>query len=131
MRYVLVGGVAFVADFAMMVIVEELFLKHLAWGVYAAVVCGFMAGLVVNYSLSLKFVFTAREYDDRGRSLAAFAIFGFIGLVGLGMTELGMWFGISVLEIHYTVVKIFVTLAVLLWNYQARRVVVFGGRLGA
>lgn len=126
-RYVVVGGIAFAADFASMVIAEEVFLKPFRWGVYAAVVVGFIVGLAVNYALSLRFVFTAADYREKGRSFAAFVIFGLIGLVGLGLTELGMWFGIAVLSINYMAVKVFVTGAVLLWNYLARRVIVFGG----
>ena len=40
-----------------------------------------------------------------------------------------MWLGVSVLGIHYTLVKIVVTGGVLLWNYLARRLIVFGGAI--
>ena len=98
-------------------------------GLYAAVVCGFVVGLAVNYYLSLKFVFTSPDYANRGRSISAFLAFGVIGLVGLLLTELGMWLGVSVLGIHYTLVKVVVTGGVLLWNYLARRLIVFGGSI--
>lgn len=125
-RYVVVGGIAFAADFCIMVAAEELFLKEFSLGVYISVVCGFIAGLAVNYALSLRFVFTDDEYAGRGRSFAAFAVFGLIGIIGLLLTEIGMWIGTAILTIHYTIVKIFVTGAVLAWNYLARRFVVFG-----
>ena len=129
LRYVVVGGISFVADFATIVALEETLLKAFSWGLYAAVVCGFIVGLAVNYYLSLKFVFTSPDYADRGRSLAAFLTFGVIGLVGLLLTELGMWLGVSILGIHYTLVKVVVTGGVLLWNYLARRLIVFGGSI--
>lgn len=129
LRYAVVGGVSFAADFASIVLLEESLLKNYAWGIYAAVVCGFIVGLVVNYVLSLRFVFTASDYANRGRSVSAFVLFGIIGLVGLLLTELGMWLGVSVLGIHYTLVKIVVTGGVLLWNYLARRLIVFGGTI--
>ena len=129
LRYVVVGGISFAADFATIVLLEETLLKAFPWGLYAAVVCGFIVGLAVNYALSLKFVFTSPDYADRGRSVFAFVLFGIIGLVGLLLTELGMWLGISVLGIHYTLVKVVVTGGVLLWNYLARRLFVFGGTI--
>ena len=129
LRYAVVGGVSFAADFVSIVLLEESLLKSYAWGIYVAVVCGFIVGLVVNYVLSLKFVFTASDYADRGRSISAFVLFGIIGLVGLLLTELGMWLGVSILGIHYTLVKIVVTGGVLLWNYLARRLIVFGGAI--
>ena len=129
LRYVVVGGVSFAADFLSMVLLEEALLKSYSWGIYVAVVFGFLVGLAVNYALSLKFVFTASDYADKGRSVSAFVLFGIIGLVGLLLTELGMWLGVSVLGIHYTLVKVIVTGGVLLWNYLARRLIVFGGTI--
>ena len=127
LRYAVVGGVAFVADFAVMVAVAELVFKASVPGVYAAVACGFAVGLVVNYLLSLRFVFRASDYSERGRSVGAFVVFGVIGAIGLGFTELGMWLGTDVLSFHYTLVKVVVTGSVLVWNYLARRIAVFGG----
>ena len=129
LRYIVVGGVSFAADFASIVLLEESLLKSYSWGIYVAVVCGFLVGLAVNYALSIRFVFTASDYAGRGRSVSAFVLFGIIGLVGLLLTELGMWLGVSVLGIHYTLVKVFVTGGVLLWNYLARRLIVFGGTI--
>lgn len=128
-RYVVVGGISFVADFIAIVFFEEALLKPYSWGIYAAVVFGFIVGLVVNYALSLKFVFTSPAYAGKGRSPTDFLLFGLIGLVGLALTEFGMWIGVSVLGVHYTLVKVVVTGCVLLWNYLARRLIVFKGAL--
>mgnify|MGYP003314504685 CR=1 FL=1 len=125
LRYVVVGGISFAADFATIVAFEETLLKAFSWGLYAAVVCGFVVGLAVNYYLSLKFVFTSPDYADRGRSLSAFLAFGVIGLVGLLLTELGMWLGIECLGWNYMVVKILVTGVVLMWNYLGRKLIIF------
>lgn len=126
MRYAVVGGIAFLVDFAVVVLTEECLLKSFSAGVYVAVFLGFVAGLVVNYRLSLRFVFRESDYGRRGRSPAAFAAFGAIGAIGLGLTELGMWLGVAVLAVHYAIVKVVVTALVLMWNYLARRIVVFG-----
>jgi len=124
-RYAIVGGIAFIADFATLVASQECFLKRFEHGVYVATVLGFIAGLAVNYVLSLCFVFTQRKDRGKGRSFGAFLAFGLIGLMGLGWTELGMWVGIEVFSWNYKVVKVLVACAVLAWNYLGRKLLVF------
>lgn len=125
LRYVVVGGVAFVADFGTLVVCQELLFKPWAWGVYAATATGFGVGLAVNYALSLLFVFTQPKDRGKGRSVGAFVVFGIVGLLGLLWTELGMWLGIEILEWNYMLVKVFVTGAVLVWNYLGRKILIF------
>ena len=125
LRYAIVGGIAFVVDFGTLVASQEIYLKSFPSGVYFATVLGFVAGLAVNYALSLRFVFTSEKDRGKGRSVGAFLVFGVIGLFGLGWTELGMWLGIELLHLNYMFVKVFVTGAVLAWNYLGRKVLVF------
>lgn len=123
-RYIAVGGAAFVADLAVLVAVRELLLKPYAWGVYVAAVIGFMAGLAVNYILSIKFCFVAAK-AGKGRTLGAFILFTVICILGLLWTEIGMWLGIGVLEQNYILVKVVVSGIVLVWNYTAKKFLVF------
>lgn len=125
LRYVVVGGLAFVADFGALVAAQELYLKVFDWGVYVSTVIGFIVGLTVNYLLSLWFVFTQDKDRGKGRSVGAFIVFGLIGLMGLGWTELGMWIGIELLTWNYMIVKVLVTGAVLVWNYLGRKLLIF------
>lgn len=125
LRYVVVGGLAFVADLGTLVLAQELLFGNFALGVYCATALGFVVGLTVNYVLSLRFVFTDEKDRGKGRTASAFLVFGLIGLLGLGWTELGMWIGVSALGGHYVPVKIVVTGAVLLWNYLGRRILIF------
>ena len=124
LRYVVVGGAAFVADLAVLVAVRELFLTPYAWGVYVAAVIGFMAGLAVNYVLSIKFCFVAAK-EGKGRTLGAFILFAVICILGLVWTEIGMWIGVGVLEQNYILVKVVVSGIVLIWNYMAKKFLVF------
>ena len=128
LRYCVVGGIAFMADFGTLVAAQELFLKHYSFGVYVATVLGFVVGLAVNYALSLCFVFTQKKDRGKGRSVGAFIVFGVIGLFGLLWTELGMWIGIEFLKWNYMVVKILVTGAVLVWNYLGRKLLIFNSK---
>ena len=128
LRYCVVGGIAFLADFGTLVAAEELLLKDNFLGVYIATVLGFVIGLTVNYALSLCFVFTQKKDRGKGRSVSAFVIFGVVGLLGLFWTELGMWIGIELLSWNYMIVKVLVTGAVLFWNYLGRKLLVFDSK---
>ena len=124
LRYVVVGGAAFVADLAVLVAVRELLLKPYAWGVYVAAVIGFAAGLAVNYILSVKYCFVAAR-EGKGRTFGAFLLFAVICILGLVWTEIGMWLGVGVLEQNYILVKVVVSGIVLIWNYTAKKFLVF------
>ena len=128
LRYVIVGGVAFLADFGALVLSEELFFKVVSFGVYLATATGFCVGLIVNYALSLSFVFTQEKDRGKGRSVRAFLVFGIIGLLGLVWTEIGMWVGVAIFQLNYMLVKVFVTGIVLFWNYLARKLLIFNGK---
>lgn len=123
-RYCVVGGLATVADFGVLVLAKNL-LGSLRWGLYAATALGFAAGTVVNYSLSIWFVFHSARESGAGKSPRDFLLFTVIGLIGLGLTELGMFVGAEVLGFYYLLVKAVVTALVLLWNYFARKVLIF------
>ena len=128
LRYAIVGAVAFLADFGVLVFTQEYFFKDFGRGVYIATVLGFVVGLAVNYFLSLWFVFTQKKDRGKGRSFGAFLVFGIIGLFGLGWTELGMWIGVGILEWNYMIVKEPVTVAVLIWNYLGRKLLIFNSK---
>lgn len=125
LRYGVVGGIAFIADFGSLWLTREYVFQNLRYGVYFATAAGFVVGLIVNYILSLKFVFTQAKDKGKGRDVKSFLIFAIIGIIGLGLTELGMYLGVEKLGIHYLIVKCFVTAAVLIWNYAGRKIIIF------
>ena len=126
MRYLLVGGSAFLVDFGVLILFREYVLpKTFVYSLYLATAIGFIAGLIFNYIFSLLFVFKAARGSKVGRSVSAFLIFALIGLIGLGLTELGMYAGTELLSINYMLVKIVVTGIVLMWNYIGRKIFIF------
>lgn len=128
LRYAVVGGIAFFADFGTLVLSQELLLGQFDRGIYIATVFGFLVGLAVNYALSLWFVFTQKKDIGKGKSIGAFLVFGIIGVLGLFWTELGMWVGIELLCWNYMIVKVLITGAVLLWNYLGRKLLIFNSK---
>lgn len=116
-RYCIVGGAAFLCDYAVLFLLTEYI------GIYYLVSAflGFITGISVNYFLSIRWVFRA----SRVEGFQCFLFFLIIGAAGLGMTVIGMWLGVEVFGFNYMLVKAGVTGIVLLWNYTARRILLF------
>jgi putative flippase GtrA len=147
LRYIVVGGIAFIVDFGSLYIFKEYVFYKLTfpYDVYLATSVGFILGLIVNYILSLKFVFTQAKDQGKGRDTKSFAIFAIIGIIGLGLTNLGMYLGCDLfkpqldscltyigdlikydlVKYGYLLVKCIVTAVVLLWNYAGRKIIIF------
>lgn len=126
-RYALVGGIAFVADWGTLFLTKEfVFNGESKPELFAATAAGFIIGLMVNYILSIVFVFRASDNNNSGKSVKGFITFALIGVIGLGLTELGMYAGVYLLKWHYLITKIIVAGLVLVWNYCGRKIFVFG-----
>ena len=125
LRYVFVGGFAFIIDFSVLYILKEFILPDGIYALYIATGLGFTAGLAVNYLLSITFVFTSVKGTKAGKSIRDIIVFALVGIIGLFLTELGMFFGTEGLKLHYLLVKIIVSILVLFWNYTARKVLIF------
>ena len=126
LRYIVVGGTAFLVDYSILYVTKTFVFNSLGdTGVYIATAIGFIAGLIYNYILSLTFVFKEAKAKKKGRSFGGFVLFTVIGVIGLILTEAGMYAGYQLLNIHYMIVKIFVAMVVLIWNYAARKILIF------
>jgi putative flippase GtrA len=117
-RYTFVGGVAFIADFGTLYILTEYFKIH--YLISAGI--SFILGLIINYFLSVKWVFNSRVLKNR---MLEFLLFTLIGLIGLGLNELFLWILTDVLLIYYLLSKIFTTIIVYFWNFFARKFLLF------
>jgi putative flippase GtrA len=124
-RYVFVGGFAFVIDFSVLYVFKEFILPNGIYALYLATGLGFTAGLAINYLLSITFVFTSVKGTKAGKSIKDIIVFALVGIIGLFLTELGMFLGTEGFKINYLLVKVIVTILVLCWNYTARKVLIF------
>ena len=122
-RYCFVGGVAFVVDYAAFVAVCLLLGKSAAVTVLGTVV-GFLCGLIVNFLMSKRFVFTenAKGVSKSGE----FIWYAVIGVVGAGLNVLLMLAATKwVLTMDRYIAKLLVALVVLVYNYIARKLVLY------
>ena len=132
LRYCVVGGIAFVVDTGVLAFSREIIFRgNIGETVMAvSVAAGFIAGLTVNYILSIFLVFKTAGQQKKIRTIKAFIGFALIGLIGLGLTELLMYLGVKIVGsagFWYLLVKCFVAGAVLIWNYIGRKIFVFKG----
>ncbi|MDR0940177.1 MAG: GtrA family protein [Mediterranea sp.] len=121
MRYTFVGGLAFVVDFGLLYILTEY--GHVYYVVSASV--SFVVGLLVNYALSVSWVFGERGSGYKGQE---FLFFSLIGLVGMGMNSFLLWFITSRLGMYYMASKVVVAVMVYAWNFLARKYLLFSKR---
>ena len=121
LRYLIVGGIAFVVDFSVLVFLKEL--DGFNYLVAAAV--AFACGLVTNYILSVRWVFTSRSVHQ---PTVEFVIFLVIGVLGLGWNELLMYLGTERLGFDYRISKLLSVGLVLCWNFGVRKVLLFRDR---
>lgn len=123
-RYALVGGIAFIVDFLTLSFVYKIILFDFRYGLFLGTAAGFIVGTIVNYCISKKFVFSNDTSRTRNTFLE-FLMYAIIGLFGLLLTEAGMYLGVEIMLCNYAITKIFVAGVVLLWNFLARRFLVF------
>lgn len=117
-RYFFVGGFAFLVDYGLLVLLTEVFGLHYL----VSATISFLAGLVVNYLLSTSWIFRKSTLENKW---AEFLIFAVIGVVGLGLNNLLLYLLTDKLHIHYMISKLITTALVMIWNFGARKIVLF------
>ena len=129
LRYVFVGGIAFIVDITVLYLFKEYIFSSISYSLYFSTAAGFIAGVIVNYILCLQLVFLSVKGTDLGKSNISKFVFISIGVIGLGINELGMMVGVGLLSVNYLIVKVVIAAIVLIWNYMARKYLIFNPSL--
>ena len=119
MKFGVVGVIAFVIDFGVMVFLTEVFSID---PVISATV-SFIISVIFNYAASMRYVFSHREGMSRTRE---FIIFVVLSVIGLGINDLLIWAGTDLASFDYRLVKIFATAVVMVWNFVTRKIFLEG-----
>jgi putative flippase GtrA len=118
LRYAAVSACAFMIDIAVLFILVH----YLSWWYVAAATTSFLVGLLVGYVLSVTLVFRYRRLNDKRIEFASFAG---IGVVGLAINAAVISFGVQILGVHYLIAKCGAASFTFVWNFVARRQLLF------
>lgn len=113
-RFAIVGLLSLAVEYATLLYLVEV--AHLA--VLPSTTISFIASIVVNYILSMRYVFEHREDISRKRE---FTIFAILSAIGLGLNDFYMFVGVSMLNISYQGMKLISTFLVTWYNFFSRR----------
>ena len=132
-RFVIVGGLCTVVDYS---IFNLVILKNLdvTLNLFISTTLGFLAGLLVNWSLQ-KFVYRYLD-ESQTKSKKVFLKFFIISVIGLGITQLGILLAEPIYDTYYWTIiitfdfwklfmKCLMTGIVLVFNYLCRKFYVF------
>lgn len=121
-RYVLVGAVSSIADWSALYACYDL----INMNYYLSIALAFLLGLILNYVLSKKFVFTGVTVSDR--PVGQFYIYFVTGVIGLILTEIFMVVFDRYLCLHYMAAKIISTILVFVWNFGSKKIILYRKR---
>ena len=113
-KFGIVGACAAIVDVGVLVALREL----LKLDVLLSSAVSFSVSVVVNYFLSMRFVFKGKEQEF----LREFLIFVALSVGGLGLNQLIMWLGVKYLPLHYLGVKLFAMIFVPVYNFVTRKI---------
>lgn len=114
MKFGIVGVIAFIIDYGLMVLLTE------AFGVdyLVSATISFAVSVTFNYFASMRYVFRHKEGMSKRRE---FVIFVVLSVIGLGINDLIMWLGTGLWGISYLITKLVATFLVMVWNFVTRK----------
>ncbi len=117
-RYLGVGGLSFVADFACLYFLTE----HVGIHYLISASLAFCVGLATSYLLCLAWVFDFRRMPNRWHE---FMVFSAIGFAGLLLNNLLLWLLTEHAGLYYLISKMVAAAAILFFNFSLRRWLLF------
>lgn len=128
LKFAVVGGISFVVDFLVYAIsVNVLSIHYIIAGVL-----GFVISVIVNYVLSMKFVFVSK--DDMSKQ-SEFVIFVILSLIGMVLNSVILYVCIDLIYMHWMwlqglisikimnlAAKIIATGIVMVYNFVTRKI---------
>ena len=112
-KFGIVGVIAAAADFGTLVVLKE----FLHFGVLVSSAISFCLSGVLNYILSMTFVFQGKNQSK----VREFIIFALLSTGGLILNQLILWIGISFTTVHYLTAKVIALIVVPVYNFITRK----------
>ena len=118
LRSIFSSNIAFSVDFGILVLLTEVFHIHYLISNGA----GFIIGTTVSYILSIYWVFSKRRLEN---THLEYWLFILIGLTGVGLNEIFIWFFTEHLHVYYLISKVISGSTVFFFNFFTRKYVLF------
>lgn len=113
-RFVVVGGICFILEFALLyALTEYLYIPYLISSALA-----FIIALIVNYLLCVYVVFHAQNQSNTKRTW-----FIITSIAGLGVNQIVMYVTVEKFGIWYMFAKFFAAAIVMIWNYITKKII--------
>ena len=113
-KFGIVGVIATLIDLAVLMVLKEI----LDLDVLAASAVAFSVSVIVNYILSMLFVF-----ESSGNSkVKEFLVFVVLSIGGLLLNQFIMWIGTEIMTAYYLWVKAFALVFVPIYNFITRKI---------
>ena len=113
-KFAITGVIAAIVDVGVLVILKELF--HVDVLIASAV--SFCVSVVVNYLLSMSFVFKSKKQSKTKE----FIIFVLLSIGGLGLNQFNLWVGVNYTDIYYLIIKVLAMIIVPVYNFITRKI---------
>jgi putative flippase GtrA len=117
-RYFVVGGVSAIFDIGFFFV----FAKHLGLNYLGVAAVGFVIAVLINYALSVRFVFSSGVRFTRGQELALVYL---VSGIGLALHLAILYFAVEWVALELMLSKLIATAAVFAWNFGARNYFIF------
>lgn len=116
-RFLVVGGISFAVDYGLFFVLFHYFgVQYIL-----ASTISFSLSLILNYILTLKFVFESKP----GRNIALeFTIYIGLNIIALGLNQLILFLTVDTLGISPLVGKLIATAVVLVYNFISRKLLI-------
>jgi putative flippase GtrA len=114
LKFGLVGTLCFLIDYGLMVALTE----FTEIGYFGSSAISFIVSVVVNYILSMRFVFRGKEELSPAQEATIFVV---LSMVGLALNQMIMWIAVEFFRIFYAIAKIFSTMLVTTYNFISRK----------
>ena len=123
-RYLMVAGTGAAVDISLFAVLIYVLHVHYLW----AGVGGFLVATLINYLLSIRFVFSAGTRFPRTVELAVIYA---VSATGLLWHQLILYLAVEELRLHVLLGKVLALGIVFFWNYLIRRNFIFAGATGS
>ena len=115
LRFCVVGIICTIIDFAVLILLREVFgVNYLI-----ANIAAFTVSVIVNYILSMRYVFQGKKDSSKVKE---FIIFVILSAIGLGLNEFLMWLCVSTFGMNYILGKVIATGIVMVYNFFSKKI---------